>query len=132
MNEKLKKTIIHFLEDASYPKKCAPKSYDWTKKENPICQIFHKKIRKFWFIIDLIADVFLNLANFAQHKLLNLAPPSSYTLNLKPLIDQRVKNSLTYQLSYKVCDLHFKENSEKTNFISPQYLPKPKSPSPVP
>ena len=36
--------------------------------------------------IDKIADVFLNLANFEQHTLLTLAPPSGYTLNLKALI----------------------------------------------
>ena len=33
--------------------------------------------------IEEMADIFLNSANFASHALLNLAPPSSYALNLK-------------------------------------------------
>ena len=33
--------------------------------------------------IDEMADVFLNSANFSQHSLLTLVPPSSYNLNLK-------------------------------------------------
>jgi hypothetical protein len=33
-----------------------------------------------------MADVFLNLANFAQHALLTLAPASSNNLNLKALL----------------------------------------------
>ena len=45
-----------------------------------------KKIQKVLMKIDKIAEVFLNSANFAQHSLLTLAPPSGYTLNLKALI----------------------------------------------
>ena len=33
-----------------------------------------------------MADVYLNLANFAPHELLTLAPPSGYALNLTALI----------------------------------------------
>ena len=52
-----------------------------------ICQIFHKKkIQKVLMKIEEMADVFLNLANFAPHALLTLAPPSGYALNLKALI----------------------------------------------
>ena len=36
--------------------------------------------------IDKMVDVFLNSANFAQHALLTLAPPSSYILYSKALI----------------------------------------------
>ena len=36
--------------------------------------------------IEEMADVFLNLANFAPHALLTLAPPSSHALNLNALI----------------------------------------------
>jgi hypothetical protein len=36
--------------------------------------------------IEEMAEVFLNSATFAQHALLNIAPSSSYTLNLKALI----------------------------------------------
>ena len=42
----------------------------------------HKVLMK----IEEMADVFLNSANFASHAFLNLAPPSSYALNLKALI----------------------------------------------
>ena len=37
--------------------------------------------------IDEMVDVFLNSANFVQHALLTLAPPSGYALNLKALIE---------------------------------------------
>ena len=36
--------------------------------------------------VDKMAGVFINLANFAQHTLLGLAPPSGYTLHQKVLI----------------------------------------------
>ena len=42
--------------------------------------------------IKKVADVFLNLANFAKHTFLTLAPPSGYALNLKVLHDQGVKS----------------------------------------
>ena len=53
---------------------------------------------RFFFVIDVtqkvlmrievMADVFLNSANFASHAFLTLAPPSSYALNLKSLIKE--------------------------------------------
>jgi hypothetical protein len=36
--------------------------------------------------VDKILSFFLNSANFAQHILLSLAPPSGFTLNLKALM----------------------------------------------
>jgi hypothetical protein len=45
-----------------------------------------KKIQKVLMKIEEMADIFLNLANFAPHALLTLAPPSGYALNLKALI----------------------------------------------
>ena len=73
--------------------------------------------------IDKMANVFLNLANFAQHTLLTLAPPSGYTLYPKAWIKVS-KVSAAEHLSFhmKYCDLHLKETSEKTNFISPKKL----------
>ena len=68
-----------------------------------------------------MADIFLNLANFAQHTILTLSPCSSYILYPKALIKVlKVTEHLRYQIKY--CDLHLKENAEKTNFISPQKL----------
>ena len=61
-----------------------------------------------------MADVFTNSAYFAQHSFFNLGTPSSYTLNLKAL-KKVSKVSWTSQL-------FLKENSEKTNFISPKKL----------
>ena len=56
-------------------------------KKKMICEIFHQeKIQKVLMKIEEMAEVFLNLANFASHALLTLAPPSGYTLNLKALI----------------------------------------------
>ena len=56
------------------------------KKEKTICQIFNQKNQKVLMKIEEMADVFLNLTNFAPHALLTLAPPSGYDLNLKALI----------------------------------------------
>ena len=39
------------------------------------------KIQKDAMKIEEIADIYLNSANFAPHVLLNLGPPSGYTLN---------------------------------------------------
>ena len=36
--------------------------------------------------IEEMADIFLNLANFAPHVFLTLVPPSGYALNLKAMI----------------------------------------------
>ena len=74
--------------------------------------------------IDEIADVFLNSANFEQHAILTLEPPSGYFLNLKVLTPyQKLAEHLSFHIKY--CDLHLKENSEKTNFISSKkHLPK--------
>ena len=45
-----------------------------------------KKFQKVLMKIDKMENVFLNLANFEQHTLLNLMPPSGYTLYPKALI----------------------------------------------
>ena len=56
--------------------------------------------------IEEMADVFLNLANFAKHTFLALAPPSGYALNLKALIKVS-KVSSTSQLSYEILKSSF-------------------------
>ena len=61
---------------------------------------------------------FLNPANFAQHTLLTLVPPSGYALNLKALIKVS-KVSWTSQLSYEILRSSFERKFDKTNFISP-------------
>ena len=76
-----------------------------------------------------MADIFLNLANFAPHAFLTLAPPSHYALNLKALIKVS-KVSLTSQLSYEILRSSFERKFDKTNFISPKRTP-PKSPGPL-
>ena len=75
--------------------------------------------------IDEIADVFLNSVNFWQHSFSNLAPSSSYTMNLKTLTKVSKVEHLSFHMKY--CILHLNENSEKTNFISLKKTP-PKSP----
>ena len=76
--------------------------------------------------IEEMADIFLNLANFATHVFLNLAPPSRYALNLKALIKVS-KVSWTSQLSYEILRSSLEWQFDKTNFISPKSIP-PKSP----
>ena len=71
--------------------------------------------------IEEMADVFLNLANFASHAFLTLAPPSGYALNLKALIKVS-KVSRTSQLSYEILRSSFERKFDKTNFISPKKL----------
>ena len=78
-----------------------------------------KKIQKVLMKIEEMADVFLNSANFAPHALLNLAPPSGYTLKLKTLIKVS-KVSWTSQLSYEILRSSFESKFDKTNFISPK------------
>jgi hypothetical protein len=57
------------------------------RKKKTICHIFHqKKNQKVLIKIEEMADVFLNLANFAPHAFLTLGPPSGFALNLKALI----------------------------------------------
>ena len=56
------------------------------KKEPDLSDLSPKKIQKVLMKIEEMADVFLNLANFASHAFLTLGPPSSYALNLKALI----------------------------------------------
>ena len=56
--------------------------------------------------IEEMADVFLNLANFASHAFLTLAPPSGYALNLEALIKVS-KVSSTSQLSYEILKSSF-------------------------
>ena len=67
--------------------------------------------------IDKMSDVFTNSTNFSQHNFFTLAPPSSYALNLKAL---NKVSKVSFHVNY--CDLHLKEKSEKTNFISPKKL----------
>ena len=70
--------------------------------------------------IEEMADVFLNLANFVQHTLLTLEPPSSYDLNLKALI-KVLKEILRYSFERKfdIDKLHFseKDTSQKPMFF---------------
>ena len=68
-------------------KKIGPKSYDHMKKE-PDLSFFHQnEIQELLMKIDKMADVLLNLSNFATHAFFTLAPPSCYTLNLKTLTE---------------------------------------------
>jgi len=67
--------------------------------------------------IEEMADVFLNLANFALHAFLTLAPPNGYALNLKALINVS-KVSWSSQLSYEILRSSFEWKFDKTNFIS--------------
>ena len=69
-----------------------------------------------------VVVVFLNSANFCQHVFSTLAPPSSYTMNLRTLT-KVAKVSQTSKLSYEILN----ENSEKTNFISHKKKTHPKS-----
>ena len=70
--------------------------------------------------IEEMADVFLNLANFAPHALLTFGTPSSYALNLKALI-KVTKISKTSQFSNKI--LHLKENLiRQTSFLQKTLL----------
>ena len=76
-----------------------------------------QKFQKVLMKIDNMADVFLNSANFAQHPLLTLPPPSSYNLNLKAFIKVS-KVSWIYQPSYKVLWSSFERKfwKDKLNF----------------
>ena len=76
--------------------------------------------------IEEMADVFWNLANFAKHRILTLAPPRSYALNLRALIKVS-KVSWTSQLLYEILRSSLKIQFDMTNFISPKSTP-PKSP----
>ena len=62
-----------------------PKTKSKEKKDN-LSDLSQKKTQKVLIKIEEMADVFLNLANFASHAFLTLAPPSVYALNLKALI----------------------------------------------
>ena len=59
-----------------------------------------------------MADVFVNLANFVQHTLLTLAPPSGYILNLKALINAS-KVCWASQFSYIVLWSSFERKFRK-------------------
>ena len=72
--------------------------------------------------IEEMTDVFLNLANFAPHAFLTLAPPSGYALNLKALIKVS-KVSWTSQILYEILRSSFERKFDKTNFISPKRTP---------
>ena len=63
-----------------------------------------------------MGDVFLNSANFAQHALLTLAPPSGNALNFKALIKVS-KDSGTSQLFYEILTSSLKRKFDKTNLI---------------
>ena len=76
-----------------------------------------KKIQKVLMKIEEMADVFLNLANFASHAFLNLAPPSSYALNLKVLIKVSKISGIS-QLLYEILGSSPERKSDNTNFIS--------------
>jgi hypothetical protein len=55
-------------------------------KRRPFVRSFTKKNQKVLIKIEEMAEVFLNLANFAPHAFLTLGPPSGYALNIKSLI----------------------------------------------
>ena len=63
-----------------------PKANEQSKKRGFARSFTKKKNQKVLMKIEEMADVFLNLANFAPHAFLTLVPPSSYALNLKALI----------------------------------------------
>ena len=62
-------------------KKIGPKSYDHMKKESDLSD--QKKLMK----MDKVKVVSSKFANFATYAFFTLAPPSSYTLNLKALTE---------------------------------------------
>ena len=56
-----------------------------------------------------MADVFLDLANFAPYAFLTLVQPSGYDLHLKALIKvSKVSRQSSFHMKY--LDLHLKEN----------------------
>ena len=63
-----------------------PKAKEQKKNRRFVRSFTKKKIQKVLIKIEDMPDVFLNLANFAPHAFLTLAPPSGYALNLKVLI----------------------------------------------
>ena len=107
--------VIHFLDDASLKKLLHPKAMKkW--KYNSIWKIFHQqKIQKVLMKIDEMADVFLNSANFWQHAFSNLAPSSSYTMNLKTLTKVS-KLSWASQFSYEILYSSFEWKFRKDKF----------------
>ena len=80
-------------------------------------------ISEFWW---KMADVFLNSAIFWQHVLSTLAPPSSYTMNLKTLTKVS-KVSWTSKVSYEILYYSFEWKFRKDKLHFSQKTP-PKSP----
>ena len=95
----------------------------WKKKSN-LSDLSPKQFQKVLIKIDEMADVSLKSAEQAKNTLLTLAPPSSYTLNLKTLT-QVSKDSWSSQLSWNTVFLsegfwagpamNLKENWLETN-----------------
>ena len=93
------------------------------KKRTWFFQIFHQqKFQQVLMKIDKMADFFLNSANFAQHALLTLVPPSGYTFQPKALI-KVTKVSWTSQLSYKILWSLFERKSRKDKLHFSQKTP---------
>ena len=119
------KRLSIFLSSNPSQKNIISKANEQNKKKT-ISQIFHqKKIQKVLMKIEEMADVFLNLANFASHAFFTLVPPRDYALNLNALIKVS-KVSWTSQLSYEILRSPLEREFDKTNFISPKSTP-PKS-----
>jgi hypothetical protein len=70
--------------------------------------------------IEEMVDIFLNSSNFVKHTFLTLAPPSSYSFNLKALIKLS-------KVIYEILRSSFEREFDKTDFISRKRTP-PKSP----
>ena len=66
--------------------------------------------------IEEMADVFWNLTNIVKNRILTLAPPRGYALNLRALIKVS-KVSWTSQLSYDILRSSFERKFDTTNFI---------------
>ena len=60
-----------------------PKVMIRTNQEPDLSDLSPKEIQKVLMKIDETSDDFTNSANFAEHTFFTLAPPRSYTLNLK-------------------------------------------------
>ena len=71
-----------------------------------------KKIQKVLVKIEEMADIFLNLANFASHAFLTLAPASGYALKLKALIKvSKEEEKKIIQYWFVLCRTRYYENS---------------------
>ena len=107
----------------SYPirKTILPKVIIRWKNYIPFVTFFTKKNQKVLIKIDEMADVFLNLANFAHYAFFTLAPASSYALNLKPL--SKVSNvSWTFQLSNEMLGSSFERKFRNDKLRIKEFL----------